>query len=156
MPAPIPLRPAAEEDCRLLWEWRNEPATREASFNTGTIPYDRHGEWFPRKLKVPDTRIFIVRDADGRGVGYVRFHIEGEEAEISVSLDPAERGKGYGTAAVRLGTETMLASGPGRRVVGFIKPGTEASVRSFEKAGFARKGMKRVEGTDVIEMAVER
>ena len=44
-PLNLHLRPAERKDCRLLWEWANDPATRAAAFSTGTIPGNtiRHG-----------------------------------------------------------------------------------------------------------------
>ena len=156
LPSGITLRPASTGDCRALWEWRNEPLTREASFQTDGIPYERHVEWFSKKLDSPDTRIWIVQDERSRRVGYVRFQIQDGEAEISVSLDPAERGKGYGSAAVRMATDSFLASRQAGRVKAYIKPGNPASVRSFEKAGFETVGRTMVSGAEVIEMVRSR
>jgi L-amino acid N-acyltransferase YncA len=76
----VGLRPAGREDCRLLWELRNDPETREASFKTDPIPFEDHQRWFEAKLDSAEIRIFIVQDPSGRGIGYVRFHLEGETA----------------------------------------------------------------------------
>ena len=150
--AQITLRPATQQDCRRVWEWRNEPETREASFDTSYIPYKDHERWFSRRLPAPDTRIYIVLDGGGREVGYVRFDISEEQADISVSLDKDERGKGYGTAAIRRGSGQLLAEGYAKRVLAYVKRGNAASKAAFQRAGFALAGMKDVAGTQAYEM----
>ncbi len=150
--AQIRLRPATHEDCRRLWKWRNEPATREASFNTDYIQYKDHERWFSSKIEAPDTRIFIVMDANGCEVGYVRFNILADQAEISVSVDRAERGKGYGPTAIRLGSEQLLATGAAKRIVAHVKSNNPVSIGAFLRAGFTPNGSKEVAGSEAYEM----
>ena len=146
------LRPARAEDCRALWEWRNDPDTREASFDTEKIPFERHCAWFEEHLSSPDTRIWIVLGPQGNGIGYVRFQIRGSEAEISAALEPRERGKGYGTAAIRAAAEKMLSMGPPRRLTALVKKSNGGSRRSFERAGFQMAGTRTVAGTEAWEL----
>ena len=155
-PARISLRPAAQDDCQRLWDWRNEADTREASLNTQVIPYEDHEKWFSRKLRAQDTQIFILVDADGHGVGYVRFNIEGDEAEISVSVDKGERGKGYGAEAIRLGSEQLLIPGSVNRVIAYIKENNPASIAAFQRAGYDPMGLKEIAGTTARVMTYRR
>ncbi len=106
----VTLRAAVFEDCRRVWEWRNEQATREASFNKEFIPFEEHERWFARKLADPNMRIFIAEDGQGDEVGYVRFDISKGEAEISVNIDKNERGKGYGIEIIRKGSDQLLTT----------------------------------------------
>ncbi len=159
MPEPasihVTFRPAVSEDCRRLWEWRNEQATRESSFSAEYISFEEHERWFTRKLAGPNVRIFIAVNARGREVGYVRFNIVGEEAEISVSIDQDERGKGYGTAAIRGGSNHLLMSGSVRRIIAHIKRDNPTSLVSFQRAGFTLRGHKQIAGVDAYEMIYE-
>ncbi|MGH9508910.1 MAG: UDP-2,4-diacetamido-2,4,6-trideoxy-beta-L-altropyranose hydrolase, partial [Terriglobales bacterium] len=50
---PLRLRRATEQDCRLLWEWANDPDTRANSFSSELIPWDDHQRWFRAKLSDP-------------------------------------------------------------------------------------------------------
>lgn len=152
----VTLRSAVSEDCRRLWEWRNERRTREASFNPDPIPYEVHERWFARKLSDPCTRIFIVVDPRGRDIGYVRFDIVDGEAEISVSIDKAERGKGYGTAAIKTGSDHLLREESVQRIVAYIKTDNLASIAAFKKAGFVLRGRKRIAGVEACEMVYTR
>ena len=151
----LSLRPATQQDWRCLWDWRNDPATREASFDTAPIPLQDHKRWLARKLEGGETRIFIVLDADGRGIGYVRFDIREGNAEISVSVDRGERGKGYGAAAIRHGCERLLATEAIERVIALVKGDNPASLAAFKKAGFVDAGVQLVADTQVHKLVYE-
>jgi UDP-2,4-diacetamido-2,4,6-trideoxy-beta-L-altropyranose hydrolase len=144
----IRLRPADLDDCRRIWEWRNEATTREASFDTNPVPYLNHHAWFSQKMKDPNTNIFIVENAVGNRIGYVRFDVEGAEAEISVSLDRNERGKGYGTTAIRRGAEEMISTGSAERIIALVKAGNLASMSAFQRAGFVVQATRQTSGAD--------
>ncbi len=146
----LSIRAAAMKDCRKAWEWRNARAARAASFTTREIPYEEHQVWFARALVDPRLQFFIVLH-DRRPVGYVRFVIKGENAEISVGIDPQEQGNGYGTTAIALASGLMLAK-PVRRIVAHVKTGNPASRRAFERAGFSLHGIMQIAGTEAWEL----
>jgi len=54
----ITLRAAMLADCKRIWEWRNETATRQGSFRSDRISYAVHKKWFEGKRKefdkIPD------------------------------------------------------------------------------------------------------
>ena len=54
------LRRAEKEDCRFLYELRNEEEVRKNSFQTGIFSYEDHVAWFERKLEEKNTRIYIL------------------------------------------------------------------------------------------------
>ncbi len=149
------LRPTSRQDCRRIWEWRNERAAREASFNTEHIPFEDHERWFTNKLTDPDTCILIATNADGDDVGYVRFDIVGEEAEISVSIDKAKRGIGYGMAAIKTGSDHILKSRPVQRIVAYIRRTNTASAAVFERAGFGLRGYRQIGDIEACELVYE-
>lgn len=148
----ITLRFATREDCRPVWEWRNDPETRQLSFNSSYIPFKDHERWFLTKIDASDTRIFVALDAHGVEVGYVRFSVLEDEAEISVAVDKTQRGKGYGTAAIKEGSDQLLATGVAKRIVAYVKQDNPASITAFQRAGYVIAGVKVVADTDVHEM----
>jgi len=152
----VTLRPAVMEDSHRVWEWRNEQATREASFNTEYIPLEAHQMWFARKLNDPHMRILIAMDHRGHEIGYVRFDINEGEAEISVSLDKGERGKGYGVAVIKNGSDQLLKAETLQRIIAHIKKSNPSSVLAFERAGFVFRGYREIEGVEAYEMVYER
>lgn len=155
-PRVVTLRPARLEDCRSLWEWRNNPETREASFHTQEIPFEDHRAWFESRIGSPDLKILIVLNPEGTEIGYVRFQFTGPDAEVSVALDAAQRGKGYGPAAVRAASDQLLAQGGGvKRVVALIKHSNPASKTVFDRAGFKVSGDRWVKTEKVWEMVYD-
>ena len=150
--AQITLRPATQDDCRRLWEWRNEPETREASFDNHVIPYKEHERWYSRKLLAEDTRIFIIMSGDDREAGYVRFNLEPDQAEISIGVDRGERGNGYGAAAIRLGSDRLLDTGVAPKIMALVKRNNTASLSAFQKAGFVTEAVEDIGGAEVEKM----
>jgi RimJ/RimL family protein N-acetyltransferase len=140
-----------------LWEWRNEPSARAASINAAYIPYQAHQRWFASKLEDPATIILVVLDNQGHEVGYVRFNIQGEEAEISLSLGRLERGKGYGAAAIRQGSDRLMIGGTTKRVVAYVKANNLASTAAFRRAGFVDTGVaQKLAGVPVRRLVYDQ
>jgi RimJ/RimL family protein N-acetyltransferase len=147
----LTLRWASEADCKLLWEWANNPSVRSASFSTGPIPWEVHVEWFASKLRNPDSLIFVASDEQGHPIGQVRFDVVGlDEAEVGVSLDESFRGKGYGTALIATGIRALLEARPVRIIHAYVKPDNQASQRVFEKAGFQLRGTENLRDTNAL------
>jgi spore coat polysaccharide biosynthesis predicted glycosyltransferase SpsG/RimJ/RimL family protein N-acetyltransferase len=137
----IAFRRAVAGDSRRILEWRNDPVARAASFNTDVIPLDRHLEWFSRPL--PDLHLYIATASDESEIGYVRFDLNGDSAEISVCLDPDYRHRGLGRVVIRESARLMLRDGRLRRIVALVKPENDVSLASFKAAGFTVHGRER-------------
>jgi RimJ/RimL family protein N-acetyltransferase len=146
----VALRPAHEDDVHAFWEWRNEVTTRAASLNQEPLPFEQHEQWFRARLDDPDTLLYVVHDASRAPIGYVRFTLDGTEAEISIALDPASRGRGSGAAAIRLACALAFATGRVSRVVAQVKLDNESSVHAFVSAGFGATGVADFGGTTTV------
>jgi RimJ/RimL family protein N-acetyltransferase len=130
----VRLRPAGQGDCRSIWEWRNAADVRAASLSSELIPLESHERWYEAALARPTTRIFVIVSG-GADVGYVRFDLDGDEAEISIALAREARGRGLGSAAISAASDAMLREGS-RRIVARVKAGNASSVAAFRRAGF--------------------
>ena len=145
------LRRAEDADCRLLWQWANDPETRAASFSSGPISWEQHKAWFRHKQNDPDCRILVGEDANGRLVGQFRVDWRSDgEGEIDVSISPDCRGFGYGNLLIELGTRRAFSETKGQRLHAFVKPDNQASRRTFERAGFSRVGEEKVNGQQAV------
>lgn len=133
------IRPARAEDCGLLWAWANEAGVRAASFHSELIARDEHRDWFARKLAADKTRIYVAEDQCGNALG--QFRVEwstNREASVHVSIAAEKRGLGFGSELIRQAMQIASRETGARRFHAYIKPGNEASLRAFEKAGFSR------------------
>jgi len=68
----LSLRHVRKDDCRLLWEWANDPKVRSASFSENSIPWERHVEWFNSKLNGRNCIFYVAVDNYGMPVGPIR------------------------------------------------------------------------------------
>ena len=142
----ITIRPARFEDSPILFRWRNDPQTRAASGTRDELDWPDHDAWVARALADDHRRLYIAeRDDDGSivPVGMCRFDlsVRGDEAEISINLNPAERGKGLGGAILAAGIAAFRADvRPVNALRATIRPENRASVRLFERSGFERSG----------------
>jgi UDP-2,4-diacetamido-2,4,6-trideoxy-beta-L-altropyranose hydrolase len=134
------LRRAREEDCKLLWQWANDPEVRRVSFSSDPIAWECHVKWFHRKLDDPTSFIFIALDGEDAPIGQIRFDLQNEhEAEIDVSIDRDKRGSGYGRLLINTAIAEMFHVTPVGAVHAFIKRENRASIKAFVGSEFKKK-----------------
>jgi UDP-2,4-diacetamido-2,4,6-trideoxy-beta-L-altropyranose hydrolase len=138
---PVRLRRAVADDCRQVWLWRNDEATRAASFDTAPISFETHQPWFHESLQRPDRHMYIVL-ADGHEAGVVRLDVADAIGTVSIYLSPAWRGRSVGPSA--LAALESIAFGPLglRRIEARVKADNGASLAAFQKAGFVAVAAK--------------
>jgi RimJ/RimL family protein N-acetyltransferase len=128
------IRPVTMEDAKTILEWRNDPETRSRSFTQDVIDPDTHMNWFGRKMQDPACLLFMLED-QGRAVGHIRIDSVGDVGEISYMIDPAKRGKGYGTVIL---SEIESALPENLHVLmGMVQENNIPSQKCFAKNGYA-------------------
>lgn len=134
-PVVVRLRRAVAGDCHQVWLWRNDEATRAASFDTAPIPFETHQPWFHQSLQRPDRHLFVVL-ADEQEAGVVRLDVADAIGTVSIHLAPAWRGRGVGPKA--LAALEDIAFGPLGlgRMEARVKVENGVSLAAFQKAGF--------------------
>lgn len=132
----IGVRPATPDDARRLHQWRDDPRVRRQSFDPAPIPWERHLAWFEQALCDP-ARVILVGEEDGTAIGCVRFDLAGEDARVSVYLDPDRQGGGLATPLLLAADAWLQAAHPeSRRRVAEVRDGNEASRHAFLGAGY--------------------
>lgn len=145
------LREAEEKDCRLVWEWANDPRVRAASFSQAHISWQEHKAWFADKIRDSRCLILIGENHEGRPVGQVRMDEHSRhEGLINVNIASQFRGAGYGTQLIDLAVQEVFARTGAARVHAFIRPENQASIRAFERSRFTRLGKENVRGYDAL------
>lgn len=129
-------RKASMADARLLWEWANDPETRQRAFNKALIPYDTHVAWLRDRLESGRTTIWIFED-DAEPVGQVRFDLVDGAAEIDIAVAPGQRGRGYGRTILAEAVERFQAAhGRTVRPRALVLADNVASLKTFRACGF--------------------
>ena len=152
----IRLRPVRKEDCRLLWEWTSDPDVRAVSFSSERIPWDEHVKWFNSKLTDSQCIFYILTNGKGTPIGQIRFDSDGNEARVSVSVDPRFRGKGYGSAMIRLASQEVFNVSDITVIHAHVKKDNDSSVRTFEKTGFTIAGTEKVHEHQAIHLILQK
>ena len=140
-------------DADLLLGWRNEPATRAASFNSAEISRETHLRWLERVLQ-DESRALLIVEVGGEALGQIRLDrskTDPEVAEIHIGLDTAARGRSIGRRALRSAVEQAPDRIGAARVEARVKADNVASLRAFEAAGFRAVRSN----DDVVELVAE-
>ena len=144
----IKLRAVSTDDCRLVWEWANEPDARASSFSSEVISWGQHAKWFETKVHDSQCLYYIALDFAGEPIGQVRYDLREDEAVISVSLDAKSRGNGYGSLIIKQASDQVFDVALVKTIHAYVKKGNEASVHAFAKAGYKEKSMTAVRGQE--------
>ncbi len=131
----VSLRPAALDDMRMIFEWRNDPFILQRSTFTEPIAWGEHEIWFHRALKNRNLRMFVIA-IEGVPRGLVRFDRKGLIAVISVYLVESQTGHGHGVAAIQAGTNVVFQQWPVRKIVGCVRNENAPARSAFAKAGY--------------------
>jgi RimJ/RimL family protein N-acetyltransferase len=138
------LRKVRETDCKLLWEWVNDPDARLSAFSSEPIPWDTHVRWFMERVQRPNSLCFIALDDQDVPLGQIRFDIDETKAQIDVSIDRGKRGVGRGHTLIERGVQEIFRTTAVKEIHAFVRLNNESSIQAFEKAKFERMGVKIV------------
>ena len=134
--AALLLRLASMDDCRTVYEWRNDPQTRSVSHDHEPLSIETHTAWFRRSLE-NSQRILLIAEAEGQPVGVLRYDQDRGRALVSINMAPDRRGQGLGAPLLRLGTSWMKAHRPEvHTICAEILTGNVASENIFLDAGY--------------------
>lgn len=147
----VTLAPLTADDADLLWAWAQD---RELNAYTGAwpvppSPVEMDGmvsAW----LRSDEVRAFTIR-VDDRIVGNCWLgHIDGTSASLGINIaSPADRGRGYGTQAMRL----LLDEVGDLRVTLWAYADNERALTVYRKVGFVETGRGERDGRETVEMA---
>lgn len=130
------LRMVDVSDIDLLYEWANDPESRRNSFNQDVIEYEDHVKWFNSTLHDESVMQFILMNGDSP-VGQIRVVIKDDVGEISYSISPDERGRGYGKHIIQMLKGLVTSDYPHiKKLVGKVKPDNAPSQRCFSENAF--------------------
>lgn len=136
-----------EKDKDLLFAWANDEETRKQSFCSQQIPYEDHVKWFESSLLRQDRKMYLCMHGE-EPVGVFRLD-ETENSkengtwEISYSIEPNKRGKGYGKQMLRLGEELCKKEIPEIKCLkACVKKENEGSLKIFEELMYKKESEK--------------
>jgi L-amino acid N-acyltransferase YncA len=154
------FRDALQTDLPVIVEIYNSTvAGRMVTADTEPVAVESKQQWFDEHSsdKYP---LWIVENDNGITIGWASFQkfygrpAYSATAEISIYLDPAQRGKGYGKQILQYCIDTAPAYGM-KTLLGFIFAHNEPSLQLFYKLGFEKwADLKNIANLDGIERSL--
>jgi len=144
---------ANKNDANLIFNWSNDPLVRGMSFDRRQISWRDHIEWFSQKLKDENAMILIFQK-DNVDVGVVRIELK-EKAVIGISIASEFRGKKFASEMLLKGCEAFWKKDK-IPIFAYIKKDNVASIKSFQKAGFAYRRDTIINGFESVELISEQ
>lgn len=146
----IKLVPLTDEDADDMGTLIREPGVPEYTWVPTEPPADFPTTWVGRYVDGWRDRAragFAIRDlTDDSFLGFmalVQLDLEAQEAEAGYIVKEAARGRGIGTAALRILTDWSFETLGLERIEMHIDPANDASIRLAERAGYIREGVLR-------------
>ena len=129
------LKKVKQEDLRLLFKWVNDTKVRKNALNSNQIEWEKHVNWFTKKLSDSKSKIFIFENENTK-IGQIRIDkVAKDRWVIDYSIDKDQRGKGYGF----LMTNALLKRYNNFKFLAIVKSENIPSQKVFEKLKFSRE-----------------
>lgn len=123
-------------DSQRIWQWRNDPVTRQMSRKIEEIPWKAHREWYQQTMQ-DEKKIILMGTYLGDPIGMIRFDlVDTEGAEVSINLSPQQRGKGLGSLLLQAACRYAHVEKQLKRLIANIRQENITSQKLFEHAGF--------------------
>lgn len=133
----LKIRHASVDDAEMLFEWRNDIRTRKYSRNPALLSKSGHMNWFSRTLASKRSKLLIAMCGDDP-VGCVRFDIDGEQAEVSIYLDPERHGRGWGGLVLSQAMAWLYSAHPTVTLFSAdVLAENSASAKLFQRCGYS-------------------
>lgn len=154
----------APADAPALAAYRSEPDVARYQSWDAPYPLERAEAFIAADAKdaagAPGTGVNLAVRLDGALVGDVYVSVPsvpGVPAEVGVTLAPAGQGRGLATEAVGAVVHSLLAATTVQVVQAYIDHRNAASLALFERLGFRRVEVLRVEpeGFEEVRLTVE-
>lgn len=118
--------------CKLLFKWRNEYHTRMNSFSSKPIELNEHKEWFQKRLKSYNSKIWILYKSK-KPIGQIRIEKnKNNKWEIDYSIEKKNRGMGFGKHLISWCVENHSD----KNLMALVKEENSISRRIFENLDF--------------------
>ncbi len=142
------LRRVEPSDCRVLWEWANDPETRSASLDPRPIPWEQHVAWFNARLHDNNSVMYIATVAN-TAIGVIRFTVDEDSAVVSITVGRRFRGQGYGRVMLRKAVDLVIREKRVSFIDALVKEWNLRSIRVFLSSGFVLVEKRRL-GDEVL------
>jgi len=158
----VRLRPVIEADLPFFLQWLSDPDVyRWLGISDSGPPASLEQEtaWYAATKDDSTQFVWSIETDQGHLLGNIALHrgFRPDAAELEILIgEKQEWNKGYGTDAVRTVLRHAFSQMDLRRVYLHSDVDNHTAHRSFEKCGFRREGIAKVDGhfVDNVRMAI--
>jgi RimJ/RimL family protein N-acetyltransferase len=132
------MRDVSITDSALLLGWRNGADVQKVSRQKGHLSIREHSEWLSTRISLIPNEPFLIFETEILKVGIVRFDFDLvlKHFEVSITVNPLLRGKGYGKRILKLAIDNCITKHPGTDFYAEVHKNNSASRVLFLKCGF--------------------
>tara|TARA_B100001146_G_scaffold64368_1_gene57088 strand:- start:725 stop:1195 length:471 start_codon:yes stop_codon:yes gene_type:complete len=134
-------RPVNLGDSKEILLWRNDRVSRENFKNQDIVSQKEHQVWLEKKLNSSSSSL-IMFGRDEIKIGIVRLDIEQEYIDVSINLNPNERGKKLGKKILKVSERYLNESLKEKKLRAEILKRNIPSQKVFERAGYKLESTK--------------
>ena len=134
-------RPVNLGDSKEILLWRNDRVSRENFKNQHIVSQKEHQVWLEKKLNSSSSSL-IMFGRDEIKIGIVRLDIEQEYIDVSINLNPNERGKKLGKKMLKTSERYLNESLKEKKLRAEILKRNIPSQKVFERAGYKLESTK--------------
>jgi L-amino acid N-acyltransferase YncA len=153
-------RNAAPNDLeKIVAIYNSTVASRMVTADTEEVSIESRMQWF-KEHSSAKRPLWMVEDENNNTIGWVSFQsfygrpAYDATAEVSIYLDPLQRGKGYGLQVLQYCIDNAPLFGV-KNLLGYIFTHNTPSINLFLKLGFAEWGnLKNIAVLDGVERSV--
>jgi RimJ/RimL family protein N-acetyltransferase len=131
----VDIREIEKQDRRALWEWRNDPISKNLLKVDRDLEYSKHVHWFDAVTK-DRKKLLCVASVNTIRIGGALFELQSHESySIRAFLKPVYWGQGYGPDVISSSIDFLRSNRAVAKVSAFADK-TEINLRElFENAG---------------------
>lgn len=131
------IRLAQIEDMKDVFDLANDDLVRQNSFIQARISWEGHQNWYKNKINDENCSFYLMKDLTSNLIAQIRFDkSNNDEGEISISVSPEFRGKGYGVEILKACSDKIISEQKVKKIIAYVKPANIASRKIFEKSGY--------------------
>lgn len=136
----ILIRKAEHSDSKDIFSWRNDDLSLSMFRDSNIVLWDEHSIWFEERINNKNY-LFLIGEKNNTKIGVIRFDVYKNYSEVSVNLNPEQRGKNLSRNFLALSCNYYFNL-LDKKIISEIKNINTKSLKIFESVGFNETGNK--------------
>jgi RimJ/RimL family protein N-acetyltransferase len=129
------FRKLDDTDLKDVFKWKNDKDTVKYSFHHLKMNMREFNTWFGSSLNNKKRKMFLLLD-NKKKVGLIFFDKLKDCSEVSIMINPKERGKGYASLALKMVSKYYMDKFKVKRIIAKVNYDNLPSLKCFINAEY--------------------